>query len=147
VETAKGPELHVWRNLGPQGFEDVSDAVGLNKLKLESPRSVIAADVDGDGAADLIVTQLDASPLILRNVGGNRNHSLRIALTGLADNKSAIGTKVEVLSNGHLQKFEVAGGSGYLSQGSTEILAGLGQADSAEVVRLLWPTGVPQDEL
>jgi ASPIC and UnbV len=41
----------------------------------------------------------------------------------------------------------VAGGSGYLSQGSTEILAGLGQADSADVVRLLWPTGVPQDEL
>src|SRR6185437_14501123 len=52
-----------------------------------------------------------------------------------------------VFSNGSSQKFEVAGGSGYLSQGSTEILAGLGQADRADVVRMLWPTGVPQDEL
>jgi Tfp pilus assembly protein PilF len=147
VETAKGPEVHVWRNRGAQGFEDVSDVVGLNKLKLENPRSVIAADVDGDGAADLIVTQLNAPPLVLHNAGGNRNHSLRIALTGLADNKSAIGTKVEVFSNGHMQKFEVPGGSGYLSQGSTEIIAGLGQSESADVVRLLWPTGVPQDEL
>lgn len=147
VETANGPELRVWRNRGPEGFEDVTSAVGLNSLKLVNPRSVIAADVDGDDAADLIVTQLNTPPLVLHNQGGNKNHSLRIDLTGLADNKSAIGTKVEVFSNGHVQKFEVAGGSGYLSQGSTEILAGLGQSDSADVVRLLWPTGVPQDEL
>ncbi|MEO8724943.1 MAG: FG-GAP-like repeat-containing protein [Acidobacteriaceae bacterium] len=147
VETASGPELRIWRNRGPQGFEDVSDAVGVSALKLHNPRSVIAADVNGDGAADLIVTQSDAPPIVLRNVGGNRNHSLRLMLTGLADNKSAIGTKVEVFSNGHVQKFEVAGGSGYLSQGSTEIIAGLGQADRADVVRMLWPTGVPQDEL
>jgi tetratricopeptide (TPR) repeat protein len=147
VETAKGPELRVWRNRGAQGFEDVSDAVGASRLKLQNARSVIAADVDGDGAADLIVTQLNAAPLVLHNQGGNRNHSLRIDLTGLADNKTAIGTKVEVFSGGHMQKFEVAGGSGYLSQGSTEIIAGLGKAESADVVRLLWPTGVPQDEL
>ncbi len=85
--------------------------------------------------------------MVLRNVGGNKNHSLRIALTGLADNKTAIGTKVEVLAGGMWQKFEVAGASGYLSQGSTEIAAGLGQATKADVVRLLWPTGVPQDEI
>ncbi|MFY9936885.1 MAG: ASPIC/UnbV domain-containing protein, partial [Silvibacterium sp.] len=66
---------------------------------------------------------------------------------GLADNKTALGTKVEVFSNGKWQKFEIAGGSGYLSQNSTEILAGLGQAEHADVVRMLWPTGVPQDEI
>ena len=140
-------ELHVFRNLGPQGFEDVSAQLGLERMNLSGVRSVIAADVDGDGAADLIVTQAEGPPVVLRNVGGNRNHSLRIALTGLADNKTAIGTKVEVLAGGQWQKFEVAGGSGYLSQGSTEILAGLGQAARADVVRLLWPTGVPQDEI
>lgn len=147
VQTINGPALRVWRNRGAQGFEDVSAAVGADKLKLSNPRSVVAADVDGDGAADLIVTQWNAAPMVLRNVGGNRNHSLRLSLSGLADNKSAIGTKVEVFSNGHVQKFEVAGASGYLSQGSTEIIAGLGQAESADVVRLLWPTGVPQDEI
>ncbi len=147
VDTPNGPRVRIWRNRGPQGFEDVTNAVGLNKLNLRNPRSLIAADIDGDGAADLIVTQLNAPPLILRNVGGNRNHALRITLAGLADNKMAIGTKVEVFSNGLMQKFEVAGASGYFSQGSTEILAGLGQVQSADVVRLLWPTGVPQDEL
>ncbi|MGB7170439.1 MAG: CRTAC1 family protein, partial [Acidobacteriaceae bacterium] len=147
LETAHGTELHVFRNLGPQGFEDVSVPLGLDKVAIKDARSVIAADVDGDGAADLIVTRLNGAPVVLKNVGGNKNHSLRIALAGLADNKSGIGTKVEVLAGGHWQKFEVAGGSGYLSQGSMDVLAGLGSADKVDVVRLLWPTGVPQDEI
>jgi tetratricopeptide (TPR) repeat protein len=147
VDTANGPELRILRNRGAQGFEDVSKAVGADKVKLENPRSVVAADVDGDGAADLIVTQLNHPPMVLRNVGGSRNHSMRLALTGLADNKTALGTKVEVFSNGKWQKFEIAGGSGYMSQNATEIIAGLGQAERADVVRMLWPTGVPQDEI
>jgi len=41
----------------------------------------------------------------------------------------------------------VAGASGYLGQSAAPILAGLGSERNAEVVRLLWPTGVPQDEI
>jgi tetratricopeptide (TPR) repeat protein len=145
--TPQGSQVHVFRNLGPGGFKDVTTELGLDKVKLNAPGSIIAADVEGDGATDLIVTQAAAPPVVLRNVGGNKNHSLRIALTGLADNKTAIGTKVEVLAGGMWQKFEVAGASGYLGQGATEITAGLGQATKADVVRLLWPTGVPQDEI
>jgi tetratricopeptide (TPR) repeat protein len=147
VETTGGARLRVLRNCGAKGFEDVTDALKLENLDVSGAKSLIAADVDGDGAPDLIVARGNLAPLVLRNVGGNQNHSLRIALTGLADNKSAIGTKVEVLSNGTMQKFEVAGSSGYLSQGPTDILVGLGKADHVDVVRMLWPTGVPQDEI
>ena len=72
VETDKGTELRVLRNRGAAGFEDVSSAVGADKIKLKNPRSVIAADVDGDGAADLIVTQADGPPVVLHNVGGKQ---------------------------------------------------------------------------
>jgi hypothetical protein len=65
----------------------------------------------------------------------------------LADNKSAIGTKVEVFAGGNRQKFEIAGSSGYLGQNSTELVVGLGSAKQADVVRMLWPTGVLQDEV
>lgn len=147
AETASGVELRVLRNEGGMRFTDVSEALGLRKLNVSGARSIIALDVQHRGAADLLIGRADASPLMLRNVGGTRNHSLRIDLTGLADNKSAIGTKIEVFSEGDWQKFEVAGASGYMSQGSTEVLAGLGANEHADVVRLLWPTGVPQDEL
>ena len=38
-------------------------------------------------------------------------------MKGVADNKSAIGAKVEVFADGVWQKFEITGASGYLSQG------------------------------
>ena len=146
VETVKGPEIRVFRNKGAQGFEDVSVSLGLDELKLHDARALIAADLDNDLAADLVVTQLGGDPIVLHNQGGNKNHALRIQLKGLADNKTGLGTKVEVFSNGLWQKFEVAGGSGYLSQGPPEILAGLGKNANADIVRMLWPTGVLQDE-
>ena len=147
VETQHGPQLRALRNLGPAGFEDVTARVKLDQVKLVEPRALIAADMDGDGAADLIVTQLNGDPLLLHNDGGNRNHSLRISMKGVADNKSGIGAKVEVFADGVWQKFEITGASGYLSQGAQELLAGIGTAEHADMVRLLWPTGVPQDEM
>jgi len=147
VETAAGPEVRVFRNRGDGTFEDVSKALGLDGLALHDPRGLIAADVDGDGAADLIVTQLNAPPVLLRNVGANKNHFARLDLTGFADNKTAIGVKVEVFANGMWQKWELAGASGYQTQSAPQILVGLGDAPSIDLLRILWPTGVLQDEI
>jgi Flp pilus assembly protein TadD len=147
VETKAGPQVRVFRNRGDGTFEDVSHALGLDDLKLHEPRGLIAADVDGDGATDLIVTQLNAPPVLLRNVGANKNHFVRLDLSGYADNKTALGVKVETFANGHWQKWELAGASGYQTQGPPQILVGLGDADGIDLLRILWPTGVLQDEI
>ena len=145
VETKAGPRVRVFRNRGDGGFEDVSHALGLDSVVLQAPRGLIVAE--GDGAPDLIVTQLNAPPVLLRNVGGNKNHMVRLDLAGFADNKTALGVSVEVFANGHWQKWEMAGASGYQTQNPPQIPAGLGQADSVELLRILWPTGVLQDEI
>ncbi|MGA2420334.1 MAG: FG-GAP-like repeat-containing protein [Candidatus Acidiferrum sp.] len=146
-ETAQGGEIRALRNLGSKGWSDVTKDVHLGAVKLQRPRAVIVADVTGTGGADLVVTQLDGPPLLLRNHGGNKNNWMHIDLKALNDNKSAIGTKVEMYAGALYQKWEVAGASGYLGQSAAPILAGLGAEKKAEVVRLLWPTGVPQDEV
>ncbi|MGA8223645.1 MAG: FG-GAP-like repeat-containing protein [Candidatus Acidiferrales bacterium] len=135
------------RNEGPAGFRDVTAENGLDKIILQNPRGVIAFDFDGDGATDLLITQNNLPPVLLQNVGGNRYNWLRLDFKGEHDNKSAIGTKVELYAGALQQKWEVPGASGYLGQGPTEIIAGLGPEREAEVVRLLWPTGVLQDEM
>ncbi|MFZ0135970.1 MAG: FG-GAP-like repeat-containing protein [Candidatus Sulfotelmatobacter sp.] len=147
-ETKEGKgEVRLFRNLGVDGFKDVTPDVGLDRIQLKEPRAIITGDYDGDGATDLLITQNHGPAVLLRNEGGNQNHWLRLSLKGLADNKSAIGTKVEVFAGGNRQKFEIAGSNGYLGQNSTDIVVGLGDAKEADIVRLLWPTGVLQDEI
>jgi len=147
-ETKEGKgEVRLFRNLGADGFKDVTTDVGLDKIQLKEPRAVITGDYDGDGATDLLITQNHGPAVLLRNEGGNQNHWLRLSLKGLADNKSAIGAKIEVFAGGNRQKFEIAGSNGYLGQNSTAIVVGLGDSREADIVRMLWPTGVLQDEM
>jgi tetratricopeptide (TPR) repeat protein len=145
VETKTGPELRVLRNRGDGSFEDMSRAVGVDKVKLSAPRGLIA--VEENGAASLLVTQLNAPPVLVHNPGTGTNHSVRIDLTGFADNKTAIGAKVEIFAGGHWQKWEIAGASGFQTQGSPHLLVGLGDATGVDLIRILWPTGVLQDEI
>lgn len=146
-ETRSGGELRLLRNLGTKGWSDVTKDVHLDEVKVSQPRAIAVADVDGNGDADLIVTQLGGAPLILTNEGGNKRNWLHLDLKALGDNKSGIGTKVEVFAGPIYQKWEVQGASGYLGQSASTILAGMNEEKNAEVVRLLWPTGVPQDEI
>ncbi len=140
-------EVRLFRNLGPDGFKNVTADVGLDKIQLKDPRAIITGDYDNDGATDLLITQNHGPAVLLRNEGGNQNHWMRLALKGLNDNKSAIGTKVEVFSGGNRQKFEIYGSNGYLGQNSPYLTVGLGDAKEADIVRMLWPTGVLQDEI
>jgi tetratricopeptide (TPR) repeat protein len=147
-ETKEGKgEIRLFRNLGPDGWKDVTADVGLDKIQLKDPRAIITGDYDNDGATDLLITQNHGPAVLLKNEGGNKNNWLRLALKGLNDNKSAIGTKVEVFSDGIRQKYEIYGSNGYLGQNSPYLTVGLGQAKQADVVRMLWPTGVLQDEV
>ncbi len=147
VDTGSGPEVRVFRNRGDGTFQDMSKTLGLDNVKLKNPRGLLAADLEDDGATDLIVTQLDAPPVLLHNAGANKNHFVRLDLTGNADNKTGLGAKVEVFANGLWQKWELPGASGYQTQGPPQILIGLGKAEGINLLRILWPTGVLQDEI
>jgi Flp pilus assembly protein TadD len=146
-DAAGAGRVALLRNVGSAGFVDATKNAGLADLALSHPRAIVPFDYDRDGAIDLLITQAGGPPVLLRNVGGNQNNWVRLALKGEADSKTAFGTKVEVYAGSLRQKWEFTGPAGYLGQSDTEIIAGLGAAKEADVVRLLWPTGVLQDEL
>jgi tetratricopeptide (TPR) repeat protein len=147
-ETFSGEgRIALFRNEGPAGFRDVSRETGLDKIVLTNPRGVIAFDFDGDGASDLLITQNGMPPVLLKNVGGNKNGWLKLDLSGDPDSKTGIGTRVDIFAGAQRQSWEVPGASGYLGQGPPEILTGLGEERQADVIRLLWPTGISQNEM
>jgi tetratricopeptide (TPR) repeat protein len=133
------------RNEGPQGFRDVTQDTGLDKIELRNPRSVIPFDFDGDGSVDLLITQNNLPPKLLKNVGG-KNEWLQLAFKG-DDSSTGIGVKVEIFAGAGRQKWEVPGASGYLGQAPPEVFLGLGSQRLADVVRIAWPGRMLQDEL
>jgi Flp pilus assembly protein TadD len=100
----------------------------------EAAEQLLAVDWDGDGDADLY----DGGRLWLNDTQGGG--WIKISLEGLNSNLDGIGTKVEVKTTFRLQKREWRGDG-------TDLTFGLGQTDSVEFVRLLWPGGVRQTEL
>jgi len=147
-ETFSGEgRIALFRNEGAAGFRDVTRETGLDKITLRNPRCVLALDFDGDGAMDLLVTQNNLPPVLLKNVGGAKNGWLQIALNGDPDNRLGIGARVETFAGAQRQTVQVPGASGYLGQGPAEISIGLGALDSADVVRILWPGGTVQDQI
>jgi len=87
-ESSNGGELRLLRNLGSKGWADVTRDVHLDAVKLNQPRAIAVADIDGNGDGDLVVTQLGGAPLVLRNEGGNKNNWMSIDLKALNDKKS-----------------------------------------------------------
>ncbi|HKD70699.1 MAG TPA: FG-GAP-like repeat-containing protein [Candidatus Acidoferrum sp.] len=146
-EGPNGGEIRLLRNQGDSGWSDVTKNAQLDGVKLSQPRALAVADLNGRGGPDVVVTQEEGAPIVLENVGANRNNWARLDFKALNDNKSAIGTKVEVYAGALYQKWEIVGASGYLSQNPTSLLVGLGPQKVIDAVRLLWPTGVPQDEV
>jgi tetratricopeptide (TPR) repeat protein len=146
-EGPNGGEIRLLRNQGESGWSDVTKNTQLDTVKLSRPRALAVADLSGRGNPDVVVAQEEGAAIVLENVGANRNNWTRLDLKALNDNKSGIGTKVEVYAGALYQKWEIAGASGYLGQNPTSLLVGLGPEKVIDAVRLLWPTGVPQDEV
>lgn len=146
-DTSGSGEARLLRNLGDGRFTDVTSSVGLGAVRLDRPRALSTADVDADGDADLIITRSGGAPLLLKNDGGSRRSSVRLSLRGLGDNRSGIGAKIEVFAGALRQKWELPSSSGYLGQNAAEVIAGMNDAPEADVARMIWPTGVIQDEV
>src|SRR5262249_13151209 len=128
-------------------FADAGELVGTDRIPAHNGRGLAVADLDQDGDLDLVISNSGARPTLIRNDGGNRNHWVRVAPSGLHSNRPGVGTKVEVKAGRLWQKTEVVAGSGYFSQSSLIPHFGLDGRLRVDTVRLLWPGGVLQDEV
>ena len=126
-ESAGGGELRLLRNLGAKGWADTTKETHLDSVKLTEPRAIAVADLSSNGSPDVVVTQLGNAPLVLKNEGANQHNWMNIDFKPLSDNKSAIGTKVEIYAGALYQKWEVQGACGYLGKKAPIILAGLAE--------------------
>ena len=135
--------LRVVRNLGTRWMDVTGSAVpGSSSLSGAAAGSLGAGDIDGDGDDDLIVA--GTSSRVLRNDGGSRAHSVRVRLTPRVSNRSAVAAKIEMRAGSLRQRLETY--SATPAPGPADISFGLGDRAGADVIRVLWPSGILQAE-
>ncbi|MCH8295099.1 CRTAC1 family protein [Candidatus Poribacteria bacterium] len=104
-------------------------------------RGAAFGDIDNDGDVDIVISNLNDRPTILRNETASENHWLIIKLVGTQGNRNAIGSRVKVIVGEQVQIREVKSGSGYLSQNDMRLHFGLGDVTSVDRVEVKWTNG------
>jgi hypothetical protein len=127
------------RNDGTGKFVDVADKSGAYFRQKYVGRGATYGDYDNDGDLDLLVINLNDTPRLLRNDGGNKNNWITIEAR-LPEGKSiAIGARVTVTTGSLIQMRDLIPVTGYLSQADPRCHFGLGKVTRADTVKIRWP--------
>jgi len=120
--------------------------VGTDLMRPMVGRGAAAADIDGDGDQDLVVTACGGAPRLLRNDQKTSNHWLRFRLIGTADNRDAIGARITLTLPGKQTLVrQVMPSRSYLSQSELTVTFGLGNSHAIESAVIQWPDGDIQE--
>ncbi|PYX65258.1 MAG: CRTAC1 family protein [Acidobacteria bacterium] len=131
---------HLFRNLGGGRFQEVTQQMGTAFASPKVARGAAYADIDNDGALDVLLTTNAGRTWLFHNEGG-ANHSLRVKLSGTKSNRDGIGAIVRVnLGNGKQWQM-LRSGSSYLSQSELVLTFGLGLQEKVDNLEVQWPSG------
>jgi enediyne biosynthesis protein E4 len=137
-----------------KSFRNVSAESGPVFSKDFPARGLAIGDFNNDGAVDVLISNNDGAPVLLKNNIGKENHWLGVRLIGRKCNPDAVGARLRYQS-GDLQRSRtrIAGGS-FLSSHDPRIVLGLGQRAKIDWLEVKWPqpsgaverfTGLPMD--
>jgi hypothetical protein len=128
----------LFRNIGKR-FQNVSAESGPIFSRPLAGRGLALGDFDNDGSVDVLVTQNNGAPILLRNNAGKQNHWLGVKLVGRKANIDAIGAKVTWRSGDFERHMFKVGGGSYLSSHDPRVVLGIGQRTKIDWLEVQWP--------
>jgi enediyne biosynthesis protein E4 len=137
------PKL-VYANQHDGTFRDVSKVSGPPVQIPQVSRGLAVGDLFNDGHLEIVIENLEGSPMILRADANARNHWISFELRGAKGNLLALNTRVKVTAADLVQEDEVRSGGSYLSQNDLRLHFGLGSHPRADKVEVTWPSGAKE---
>jgi enediyne biosynthesis protein E4 len=114
-------------------FRDVSAEAGPGLVVTMSSRGVAIGDIDNDGDLDLVISNVDAPPTVLRNDTVRRGAWLSVYAPGALRAVAEAGGKT-------IARDVVRGGS-YLCASDPRLHFGLGPVEKVDRLTVTWPGG------
>ncbi len=135
---------YVFKNNGNLTFQDVSKDWGFDLPS--NSNGAAYADLDNDGALDLIINNINKPAFIYHNISSkNRsNKYLQIKLIGEGMNTQGIGAKVWLYAKGKRQYEEQMPTRGYQSSVSPVLHFGMADVASVDSLKIVWESGKEQ---
>jgi len=133
----------LFHNLGGR-FAEVGLQAGPAMRRSGVHRGLAVGDFENKGFLDVVVTQLDGPPVVLRNQTAampSESHWVAIKTVGVKSNRDGFGARIEVKAGGRTQMQEVRANSSFLSASDPRTHFGLGAANQADVITIRWPSG------
>ena len=143
IVTNQGPRMV--RNVG-SGWTDVTARVFPPPLAVP-PADVPAlatGDLDGDGLTDIAYRAKDGLH-VWRNTRATAARTVHVQLAARVSNRSGAGAKIDMRAGSLRQRLETM--SATPAPAPADVIFGLGARAGADVVRVLWPSGILQSEL
>jgi hypothetical protein len=122
-------------------FEEIAEKAGPALARKYVGRAVLTADFWNRGRQDLLFTNLDGSPVLLRNEVPSPGHWLQIKTIGAKSNRDGFGAKIELTAEGASRYAEVRAGSSFESSSDPRVHFGLGAAPRVDAIVIRWPSG------
>ena len=149
TEAAYAQRKVLFKNLRNGKFEDITAEAGSGMTELAPARGAAFGDYDNDGDVDVVVNCVNTIPQLLRCDSKLKNNWIKVKCVGVKSNRTAIGTRLHVVTKGadgkpHQQADEVRSGGGYFAQNDLRIHFGLGEAAVVDELSVRWPTGETQ---
>ena len=121
-------------------FVDVTADAGPGFQVVLSSRGLAIGDYDNDGDLDILISNLDAPPTLLRN-DTPQGAWLMVDCVGPRGGPAPPGTRVIVQAGGRSFRRDVSAGDSYAGSHDPRLHFGLGAARVADVVDVRWPDG------
>ena len=137
VTYSQVPQLY--RNQGKDKFAEVGKQLGFTTRMVA--RGAAYADINNDGAPDVLVTTNGGPAYLYENQAGAGANAIRIKTVGTRSNRDGIGAVIRLHSAGGTEWQTVHSGSSYCSQSELTLTFGLGKASEADSVEITWPSG------